>query len=164
MEMLLRSAIALGIVFVGVAAYLVWTRLLLVRRRGKMKRGTPLGLETRRVGVPAILYFTTPDCVPCRTQQIPALESLVAQYGERIQIIRIDALEHPRIADYWGVLSVPTTFVVDADGQPRRVNHGVASAAKLRQQFREIGALPDSSAQEIENEVTGARRKPCEEC
>jgi hypothetical protein len=39
------------------------------------------------------------------------------------------------VADYWGVLSAPTTFIIDARGQPRAVNHGLASMEKLLRQL-----------------------------
>ncbi len=50
-------------------------------------------------------------------------------------MIEVDASARPEIAQEWGVLSVPTTFVIAANGQPRYVNHGVASAEKLIQQL-----------------------------
>jgi thioredoxin 1 len=100
-------------------------------------------MDAVREGVPAILYFTTPDCLPCKTVQSPAIETLQAQFGERLQIIKVDASERIDLADAWGVLSVPTTFIIDAQGQPRHVNNSVASAAKLRQQLREYVGLDD---------------------
>jgi hypothetical protein len=47
----------------------------------------------------------------------------------------VDASAQPEVAQEWGVLSVPTTFVIDASGKPRFVNHGVANAEKLIQQL-----------------------------
>lgn len=132
MELFTRALMALGIMLLGWAAYRVWLALSL---RAKSSRAP--GLETFRRGTPAILYFTTPQCVPCRTQQRPALKKVQMDLGEQVQVIEIDATAQPAIADYWGVLSAPTTFVIDASGQPRRVNHGVASAAKLKQQLQE---------------------------
>jgi len=35
-------------------------------------------------------------------------------------------------------LSVPTTYLIDRGGQPRHVNHGVASAEKLMTQIQDI--------------------------
>ncbi len=131
-----RILIAAIIIALGAALYWTWARAQLWRVR-RTHAQTP-GLETLDRGHPAILYFTAPDCVPCRTVQIPALEKLQAEFG-KLQVIKIDASETPSIADYWGVLSVPTTFIIDSQGRPRRVNHGVASAAKLRQQLQEIG-------------------------
>jgi hypothetical protein len=42
------------------------------------------------------------------------------------------------VADYWGVLSVPTAVVIDSQGRPRRVNHGVTSAEKMLKQIEEV--------------------------
>lgn len=139
MDLLTRSLIAIAIVLAGVTAFLAWNgwQLSRLRRRGAARL---LGLEGLHTGRPAILYFTSPDCVPCRTTQRPALERLRAEFPGGLQVLEVDASARPAVADYWGVLSVPTTFVLDAAGQPRRVNHGVASAAKLRQQLEEVGA------------------------
>ena len=49
-------------------------------------------------------------------------------------VIAVNALERPELADAWGVLGLPTTFIVDRGGQPRRVNHGVVRADHLKQQ------------------------------
>lgn len=128
--LLLRALSALLIVLVGLGAY----RLLTWWQVARTPRKT-LGLEQLRPGVPAILYFTSPTCQPCKTMQRPALDSLSERLGERLQIIRVDASERPELADYWGVLSVPTTFIIDSNGQPRGVNHGVARADKLLRQL-----------------------------
>jgi protein-disulfide isomerase-like protein with CxxC motif len=55
--------------------------------------------------------------------------------GEKVQVIEIDASERKDLADEWGVLSVPTTFILDKKGQPRQVNHGVTRAEKLLAQL-----------------------------
>ncbi len=141
MEIFIRLGIAVLIAGVGVVLYLAITKLRLVALRRANRNRINAGLEDLRTGVPAILYFTTPDCVPCRTVQGPAIEELRAQYGDRLQVIKIDALERTDLANQWGVLSVPTTFIIDAQGQPRHVNNGVATAPKLRQQLSEFAGL-----------------------
>ena len=82
-----------------------------------------------------MLFFTTPECVACKTVQRPVLRELSERLAGRIQVVEVDATERPDLARSWSVLSVPTTFVVDAAGTPRHVNHGVASARKLLQQL-----------------------------
>ena len=132
-EILVRSLWALLIAGAGIGVYWVTNRMILARARGKR-----LGLESIRPGIPAILYFTTPTCAPCKTLQRPALARLKDHLGEELQVIEVDASTRPDLADYWGVLSVPTTFIIDRRGRPRRVNHGVASAEKLLKQIEEV--------------------------
>lgn len=105
-----------------------------------LQKRTGLGLELDdyHIGRPAILYFTTPSCVPCRSIQRPALNEVEELFGDDIQIIEVNALSQPRLADKWGVLSVPTTFIIDGQGRPRRVNNGVAKAEKLIHQLVEF--------------------------
>lgn len=135
--MIERLAIALVLILVGVGAYTGWTRWQ-VRRVGRQEDGAlvdPL-LAGLRPGVPAVIYFWSETCPPCKTVQKPALARLQAELGpEGVQVVEVNALARPDLADAWGVLGLPTTFVVDGLGRPRRVNHGVAHAAKLRAQI-----------------------------
>jgi thiol-disulfide isomerase/thioredoxin len=95
-------------------------------------------LSDLKQGVPAIVYFTTPGCIPCVTQQQPALNRLQSQLGEGIQVIKIDASENSEAAHRWGVFSAPTTFILDHHKQVRDVNYGVADTPKL---IRQLEAL-----------------------
>jgi protein-disulfide isomerase-like protein with CxxC motif len=56
----------------------------------------------------------------------------------RVQVIEVDALNNAAMAREWSILGVPTTFVLDREGTPRRVNHGFASTDKL---LGQIGPL-----------------------
>ena len=131
--MLERLIVALVLLVGGMIVY----RLLITRQ---IKRTTALApsdpvLSGIKRGVATILYFTTPTCSPCKTQQTPALNRLRDELGEAVQIVQVDASEQPDAAQRWGVLSVPTTFVIDAAGATLAVNHGVAETARLRQQL-----------------------------
>jgi thioredoxin-like negative regulator of GroEL len=70
--------------------------------------------------------------------QRPAIQRLIELTGKGLQVVEIDASARPEVASQWGVLSVPTTFVIDASGQARHVNHGVASTEKLLRQLNDI--------------------------
>lgn len=150
MDILTRLLIALALIALGVGLYLAWNRWQ-VWRLSRGRAASLPGLETIRLGVPAVLYFTTPDCVPCRTTQRPALERLKADLADDLQVVEIDATLRPSLADQWGVLSIPTTFIIDASGQPRRVNHGVTSAAKLKQQLDEVSGRGRKDKGESQN-------------
>lgn len=137
-DLLLRALWAVLIASTLLILYWIANRVIVARARGRR-----LGLEELHPGIFAILYFTTSDCAPCKTVQRPALISLQARLGDSLQVIEVDAAAQPELADYWGVLSVPTTFIIDARGQARRVNHGVASAEKLEQQIEDITDKPN---------------------
>lgn len=130
--MLERLIIAGVISIVGVALYrgVQWLNLRRVSRLGD----DPI-LADWRHGKPAILYFTAEFCVPCRTQQRPALDRLRSHVGDRVQIIQVDAEHATATAARWGVMSLPTTFVLDGNGKPQAVNYGVASTEKLLTQI-----------------------------
>lgn len=129
-EVLERFLLAVAISGLAVAAYLLLNRFTLQRASSKVSR-----FASYQSGLPAIVYFTTPTCAPCKTVQRPAIERMKASYGKWFQVIEVDASRQPEIAQEWGVLTVPTTFVIDANGQPRYVNQGVATAKKLIQQL-----------------------------
>jgi thioredoxin-like negative regulator of GroEL len=128
-ELLIRFAWTLAIIAGGVLLYRLVSHLLVSRAQAKVR----LLVQARR-GTPAIVYFTSPDCAPCRTMQRPALLSVQNRLGDAVQVIEINTYEQPDLAKEWGVLSLPTTFIIDANGKPRHVNHGVTPAGKLIEQ------------------------------
>ena len=134
--MLERLILALIVIVVAWLVYRGLSIYLLARSAGRV-----LSLDGYRPGRPAILYFTAPGCGPCETIQHPALVELEALSSGGVQIIEIDATQQPRLADAWGVLTVPTTFIIDSRGRPRGVNHGVARVKKLTSQLATVGEL-----------------------
>jgi thiol-disulfide isomerase/thioredoxin len=130
-EVILRLLATLGIITIGVAVYWLLNRIVLLRAATQTAPGM-------LAGTPTVLYFTTPTCVPCKTVQRPALQRLQEQVGESVQVVEIDASASPEVASQWGVLSVPTTFIIDSQGKPRHVNHGVAPLEKLLKQIEAL--------------------------
>jgi len=132
-EFLLRFAYALGIILMGLGTYWLFSRRLLSRANNNLT-----SLLNPLPNKPVIVYFTTPDCAPCKTIQRPALEKLMSLLGEKLHVVEIDATERPDLASTWGVMSVPTTFLLDAHGQARYVNNGVTRAEKLMEQIQTL--------------------------
>ncbi len=89
-----------------------------------------------RPGVPAIVYFTSPHCGPCRAHQRPAIERVLKDLGDAVQVVEVNALEERDAAARWSVMTIPTTFIVDRTGHPRLVNNGVAGPDKLKHQLQ----------------------------
>lgn len=133
--MLERALIAVVLIAVGVLVY----RLVVcwqLRRCADLAANVDPLLAGRKDHVPTIVYFTTPTCAPCRLQQTPVLNQLQAELGENgLQLIRVDATQDPDAARRWGVLTVPTTFVLDKNGHPAKVHNGVVALETLRQEL-----------------------------
>jgi len=132
-DILVRLALAVGIILTGLLAYWWINQRLLVRAQGNLS-----GLFPTLPNKPVIVYFTTPDCAPCKTVQRPAIQKVTTLLGENVQVVEIDATEHPDLAKTWGVMSVPTTFLLDAHGEARFVNNGVTRAEKLMEQLQSL--------------------------
>ncbi|MBN2303082.1 MAG: thioredoxin family protein [Anaerolineae bacterium] len=129
-ERLLILAVLAALVALAYTVFRRWQ----VMRVARFAPGDPL-LAARRPDTPAILYFTAPTCAPCRMRQRPALARLLDEWGDRVQVIEVNALDQTDAATRWGVLSVPTTFILDRQGRPRQVNYGVAGTDKLKGQL-----------------------------
>lgn len=132
-SLLLRFGLAIVIIGAGAFAYWLINQRLLMRARNNV-----FTLFSTLPNKPVLVYFTTPDCAPCRTVQRPAIKRVTNMLGERVEVVEIDATERPDLAKTWGVMSVPTTFVLDARGEPRYVNNGIARAEKLLEQIQTL--------------------------
>ena len=132
-EILLRFGLALGIIALGLFAYWLINQRLLVRAQNNVH-----ALFGTWPDKPVIVYFTTPDCVPCKTIQRPALNKLSSLMGDKLEVIEIDATQRPDLAKQWGVMSVPTTFLLNARGEARYVNNGVARVEQLTEQLQTL--------------------------
>jgi thiol-disulfide isomerase/thioredoxin len=136
--MITRLVIMFALIVFGVVAYMAATRWQ-TARIGRLPSGSAV-LSGLNQGVPAVIYFWSEACGPCKTVQSPALKQLEAELGpESVQVVAINAVDQPTLASEWGVLSLPTTFIVDRTGQPRHVNHGVTRAEQLRKQIATFG-------------------------
>ncbi len=132
-EILLRFGLAIGIIGLGAFAYWLVNQRLLTRARNNV-----FTLFSKLPNKPVLVYFTTPDCAPCKTVQRPAIDRVSNLLGEKLEVVEINAYEQPDLAKTWGVLSVPTTFVIDERGEARYVNNGVARAEKLLEQIQTL--------------------------
>ncbi len=121
-------AIALG----GLIWMAYWGWLRLRMRRLAVAALPPSLQQLVQPGRPAILYFTTDSCVQCRMQQAPALERLAAATG--IPVHKFDAVTQSDLTSFYGVMTVPTTVVLDPERRPHAINFGLAPLQKLQEQ------------------------------
>lgn len=85
-------------------------------------------------GKPAVVGFSTPGCVECRTRQAPALAHLASALGDAVTVRTLAAPEYPHLVGRLGILTAPATVVLDAAGVVRFVNLGFTDAATLAEQ------------------------------
>lgn len=86
-------------------------------------------------GKPAVVAFSAPHCRDCHTLQEPALARLEQNLSQRVSVKSLSALDYPDLVEQLGILTVPSTVVIDARGAVRHLNLGYASDAKLREQL-----------------------------
>ena len=131
-EILSRALITVEIILIGISIYSLYN-FYLRHHIFTNKRLSELGPIRPKTYV--LLYSTTPTCVMCRTVQRPAIEKLSSNLGDLLQVVEIDATVQPEMAKRWGVLSVPTTFLINPRGEVTHINHGVARIEKLLMQL-----------------------------
>ena len=68
--------------------------------------------------VPAILDFYADWCGPCK-QLSPVLKQLQKEYGDKIQIYKINTDKEKELAATFGIRSLPTIVFIPMEGEPQ---------------------------------------------
>jgi thioredoxin len=89
---------------------------------------------------PTIVDFWAPWCAPCRVTK-PILESLAREYEGRVDLLMINADEHPQLLQELKVFGIPTVLVTRS-GQIVKKFTGAQSRENYRAMFQ---ALADGS-------------------
>lgn len=134
-ELAILAAVVLAAVAVG---------LLLRRNQGRVRPATldpETALRTRLLdaagvtgATPAVLHFSADWCGPCDAVRrvVAGVTADLADSPNAPRDIEIDIDADPALARELNVLSLPTTFVFDADGKERFRISGVPKAGDLR--------------------------------
>ena len=118
----------------GLAAVIGW---LLTRRAGDVRATDSKAagdIDTSDLGLsgtgPTVVHFSASWCGPCT--QVRRVVDRVCDDLPDVAHVEIDMDENPSAAGRLSVLSLPTTFIFDADGQQRYRAAGVPKADDLR--------------------------------
>jgi thioredoxin 1 len=80
---------------------------------------------------PAIIDFYADWCGPCRTVA-PLLEELKDEYGDKLEIYKIDTEEERELSAMFGIRSIPSLLFVPVEGQPQ-----MATGALPKETFKQ---------------------------
>jgi len=136
--------VAIG-ALIALAAYAAWRFQQQRQLRALQVITAPVHLPaTVTGGKPAVLYFTTAECAQCRLQQTPILAQLQAKVD--VAVHKLDAIEQAALAQVYGIMTVPTTVVLDTQLRPVAINHGVTPLQKLQAQINASESQPSAAA------------------
>ena len=85
---------------------------------------------------PAIIDFYADWCAPCK-MVAPILEELKSEYGEKLDIYKVNTEEQRNLSAIFGIQSIPSLLFVPVEGQPQMA----------------MGALPKETFVKAINEV-----------
>lgn len=85
---------------------------------------------------PAIIDFYADWCGPCKVVA-PVLEELKEEYGEKLDIFKVNTEEQRELSSVFGIQSIPSLLFVPTDGQPQMA----------------MGALPKETFKQAISEV-----------
>ncbi len=108
--------------------------LVVNHRSGVLREATDQVEHTADLGLsrtgPTVVHFSAVWCGPCAAVRRVVIQ--VCSDLPDVAHVEIDMDANPAVARRLSVLSLPTTFIFDADGQQRYRSAGVPRATELR--------------------------------
>jgi thioredoxin 1 len=81
---------------------------------------------------PAIIDFYADWCGPCK-MVAPILEELKEEYGEKVDIFKVDTEEERELSAMFGIRSIPSILFIPTEGQPQ-----MSMGAMPKDTFRKV--------------------------
>ncbi len=85
---------------------------------------------------PAIIDFYADWCQPCKIVA-PILEELKEEYGDKLNIFKVDTEDQRELSSVFGIQSIPSLLFIPTEGQPQMA----------------MGALPKETFKQAISEV-----------
>ena len=102
------------------------------------QRATIASRQMAAPGQARLLYFHSETCGACRAQghYLAKLDNL-----HRALIEPVDVEQSPELARKYDILTLPTTILIDQEGNVRYINPGLANPFKLTRQLDDVMKL-----------------------
>lgn len=84
-------------------------------------------------GQPTLLYFWSAACGLCPAQR-RYVEQVARQWSDRLAVRFVNADEEREQTAVYQILTLPTTIILDPQGQVQTINYGLTPARKLSEQ------------------------------
>src|SRR6202165_5280918 len=126
----------LAVLLLGLA--LIWAMVAVGARYRRWRRVDRMQTPELSQGKTTVLFFTGEHCSVCHHRQKPALDVVRSSHNGDLRVIELDAVEENSLARRCGVLSLPSTVVLAADGTVGAVNYGFAPSDQLNAQVASL--------------------------
>ncbi len=111
----------------------------LKQQPGGASSGVPATpVSDKATGVPRMLDLGSTTCIPCK-MMVPVMDELKKTYAGKLQVDFINVNEDPEAAKKYGIDTIPTQILFDANGKERYRHLGFYAKDDIVAKFNELG-------------------------
>ncbi len=126
----------LALLLIGLG--LLWAAVAFGARYRRWRRVDRMRTPELSQGMTTVLFFTGEHCSVCHYRQKPALDVVRGSHNGDLRVVELDAARETTLVRRFGVLSLPSTVVLAADGTVGAVNYGFAPSEQINAQVASV--------------------------
>ena len=88
--------------------------------------------EVLKSSKPVIVDYWAEWCGPCR-MVAPVLEEIAAEYGDKIEVVKLNIDENPTVSQRYGIMAIPTMNVFSGGQVVKQIVGAKPKSALLRE-------------------------------